>query len=207
MLVSLWEIKKEHKKILAPSSATESLFIRLVAQGNSSHTWGHWAPKGEDCLPREGVCYFLQTPPGTGMSGSSMWKPKPGFRTQPSIWKEELRTAWILNIAFILDEADVYRPVSLWGSGSVSQTASNPTCCNVMWPQRPQPVDLSWCTVAFFLRTMYHTPTRLSYRLVVVGSWSWYRNKEQNHHNFKSVYWHNNTTHLPPWHSHPPHPI
>lgn len=49
--------------ILAPYRATGSLSVSLVVPGE-------WKPHH----PREGVCYFLQTPPGTRMSGSSMQK-------------------------------------------------------------------------------------------------------------------------------------
>lgn len=65
-----------------------------------------------------------------------MQKPTPGFRTQASMQKDELRTAWLLSVVSILDEAAVHTLVSLEGSGSVSKTPSNPTFFGIMWPQR-----------------------------------------------------------------------
>lgn len=126
------------KRILSLSSATERWFIRLVVQGKGSCALGPWAPKGKHCLPRKGEFHFLQTPPGTGMSGSSVWKPEPSFRTWPSRQKR----SWVLVcLASILDEA-LCTYLSLGGSSILSQTPSNPLLRMVMWPQRPQPFVL-----------------------------------------------------------------
>lgn len=172
------------KRILAPSNATESLSSRLVVQGKGSHALRHWAPKGENYLPREGVFRFLQTPPGMGMSGSSMWKPKPSFRTQPSTQK--LRRAWILVcIAPILDEA-LCTYLSLGGSSILSQTPSNPEFCVVTWPQRPQPFICPDALLLFSWEACI-TPLlgwALDSKDSSRGSWPWYRNKGQTNHNF-----------------------
>ena len=72
---------------------------------------------------------------------------------------------------------------------------SNPMLCGVTWPPAPWPFI---CPDAQML---------LSWEAYITPLLGWaLDSKGQTNHNFKSVYWHSNTTHLPPWHPHPPAP-